>query len=158
MNNRKEMIDFALAQMSGFTLEDSSGGDNRSIFSLVKMLIQSASGETLTECRKPLVSVINMKTRNPKDKFHGCKLTLLQQTIGTLFGSNDLLSDGEFAGYDRDKLLEYLELCRKIFIAKYVKAAPSLAKTLNNVEPKFETAMARALRQAEERSVRKGSL
>ena len=124
MNDRKEMIDFALTRMAGFTLEGSSDGDNRTIFSLIKTLLQSAHGDTLAECRKPLVAVLSIKVQNPKIRFQGCKLMLLQKAIGTMFGdSNNLLSNRDFAGekrvYDRDMLLEYLEVCRRIFVTKY---------------------------------------
>jgi hypothetical protein len=38
-----------------------------------------------------------------------------------LFGGSDgLLSEREFAGDDRDKLLEYLEICRRIFITQCI--------------------------------------
>ena len=157
MDNRKEMIDFALARMAGFTLEGSSDGDNRSIFSLVKTLIQSASGKTLAECRKPLAAVLSIRSRDPRDKFHGCKLTLLHQTIGTLFGgSKALLSDREFTDYDSDKLLAYLEVCRRIFIAKYASATVSINRSVKADDPVRETELQRAWRLAMERGKGRG--
>jgi len=161
MNDRQEMINFALARMAGFTLEGSSDGDNRSIFGLIKTLIQSAPGKTLAECRKPLAAVLSIKIRDPRERFQGCKLTLLQQTITILFGDSDhLLTDKEFADCHRDKqrekLLDYLEICRRIFIAKYVPSTPRAAKAVASAEPKTETSMERAIRLARENSERGG--
>jgi hypothetical protein len=150
MNDRKEMIDFALKRMAGFELEGSSDGDNRSIFGLIKTLLLSVPGNTLAECRKPLAAVLSIKVRNPKDKLHGSKLILLHQTIETLFGiSNDLLSDRTFVGYNRDKLLEYLEVCRRIFITKSAPVTQKTNKYHASTEPKNETAFAAAMRLAQ---------
>ena len=151
MSNRKEKIDFALMRMSGFTLEGSSEGDNRSIFSLVSTLIQSVPGETLAECRKPLAAVLGIKAFDKRKRFQGSKVTLLQKTITTLFGdSRHLLTEKGFAGYDRDELLEYLEICRRIFISKYVSEVPGIEeiRVTSNAEPKSESAMERAFRLA----------
>jgi len=152
MENRKKMIDFALARMARFTLEGSSDSDNRSIFGFVKSLILSANGETLADCRKPLAVVLTYRVRASNERFHGIKLELLQRTIETLFGSTKvLLSDNGFAGYDRSMLLDYLETCRRIFISQYALAAPH-AMSSTHTEPERETELQRAFRLAQERS------
>ena len=145
---------FALARMAGFSLEGSSDGDNRTIFSLVRTLIQSASGNTLEDCRKPLAAVLRIRIRDQRERFQGCKLTLLHETISALFGeANNLLNDREFTNYDRDMILEYLELCRRIFVAKFVSQSQYIDKSPINDESIAETAMARAFRLALERSM-----
>ena len=156
MNDRKEMIDLALTRMAGLTLERSSDGDNRSIFGLIETLIRSVSGETLAECRKPLIAVLSIKTSNPKERFLGCKLTLLQQIISTLFGDpKHLLKDRIFGDCDQDKqrvrVLEYLEICRRIFVTKYSSATHSANERSKIVEPEYETQIQRAWRLAMER-------
>lgn len=161
MSDRKEMISFALARMAGFTIEHSSDGDNRSIFGLIKALLQSASGDTLADCRKPLSAVLSIRDRDQKERFQGLKLALLHQTIIALFGDlKNLLSDIIFAGYTRDKLLEYLEICRRAFIAKYVPVIANVNDKNSNsgnsktTEPVYETEIQRAWRQEVERSER----
>ncbi|MCL2426603.1 MAG: hypothetical protein FWD05_09740 [Oscillospiraceae bacterium] len=143
MNNRKEMIDFAMAQMAGFTLEGSSDGDNRSVFGLIKTLIESVTDDTLEAYRKPLQYVLNIKVRDPRDRFMGSKLALLQQTVRALFGFDDLLSDKFFTECDhtelRNFLFSYLETCRRIFITRYVPTAPVAVNTVTCTEPVFET-------------------
>jgi len=159
MSNRKEMLDFALTRMSGFTLEGSSEGDNRSIFGLIRTLIQSVPGETLADCRKPLTAILGMRAFDQRKRFQGSKITLLQQTITALFGDySRLLMGKEFAMYDREALLEYLEVCRRIFVSKYALELPGTekARAASSNEPKSENAMERAFRLAMERSGRKG--
>ena len=157
MYNRKELIDFAMMRMSGFTLEGSSDGDNRSIFGLIKTLLKSVPGDTLEDCRKPLAAVLSIKVRDPREKFHGCKVTLLHQTIGALFGgSNDLLSEREFDGYDRERLRLYLEACLRIFIAKYAPTTSVINDRNKPAKPEYETEIQRAWRLAQENSERKG--
>ncbi len=149
MNSRKKMLYFALRQMNGFSLEGSNHGDNRSIFSLIDALIRSAAGDAMNDCRKPLAAVLRIKTKIPNKKFMGCKLKSLQQTIETLFGdSKSLLSEQKFGGYNRSMLLEYLEICRRIFISKYIKAVKQSPSEKITVED--ETYMARQLRLAYE--------
>ena len=157
MDDRKKMINFAMNRMAGFRLEGSSDGDNRSIFSLIKTLLLSVPGDTLAECRKPLAAVLSVKVRNPRARLYGSKLTLLQQTITALFGESvDLLSDKTFVGYDRDNLLEYLEICRRIFITKSAPAKPIAMKNTGTTEMKQETAIAQAMRLARAHSDRRG--
>jgi len=147
MDNRKDMIDSALSRIADFPLESSADGDNRSIFGLMRKLILSAPGESLADCRKPLDAVLDIKSRDPRARFHGCKLALLHQTTTTLFGSSPgLLPEKEFAGYDRDKLLEYLEICRRIFISKYAvkgetKLPPVVKEAKRNSVSKVGTTM-----------------
>jgi len=172
VDSHKDMIDFALVRMNGFTLEGSSEGDNRSIFNLIKTLIQSAPGETLADCQAPLCAVLDMKASNPRARFQGSKIVLLQQTINTLFRSGgvagQLLSRKDFSEYNRDRLLEYLEICRRIFVSKYTPVTtPGAAKAkmadiaeqkpverLSNgrkqTEQEPETAMERAFRIVQE--------
>jgi|GEM_PF-3457145 len=147
--NRNEMMDFALVRMVGFTLERSSYNDNRTIFSVVKMLIESAHGEKLEDCRKPLAAVLGIKTNSKNnsnkrdgkesdDKFLGCKLNLVQYTIGWIFGDLDnLLKAKEFIECDQRQLLEYLEICRRIFITKYIPTHPGVVKSTNDFIPKL---------------------
>jgi len=161
MIDRKEMIDFALMRMAGFTLEGSSDGDNRSIFGLVKTLIQSASGDSIAECRKPLATVLSIRVRDPREKFLGCKLTLLCQTIVTLFGGFDnLLTDKAFTGdkhiKPREYLLEYLEVCRRIFVAKYASTTPLNSTSSTSMASKPETTFEIAFRIAQERNIGRG--
>jgi len=157
MDNRKEIIEFALKRMAGFSLEGSSDGDNRSIFSLVETLLMSASGNTLADCRKPLAAVLSIKVRDQREKFHGCKVTLIHQTIGALFGdSNNLLSEKEFANYNREMLLDYLEVSRRIFIAKYARTRPLINDSAKPAEPEYETEFQRAWRLAQEREKARG--
>ena len=150
---------FALARMAGFSLEGSSDGDNRTIFSLVRMLIKSASNDTLEECRKPLSVVLSIRIRDTRERFQGCKLTLLHQTIDALFGEADnLIMDKEFANCDRDMILEYLELCRRIFVTKYSPELAEMKRSRQTVEPIYETEIQRAYRLATERASGKGGV
>jgi len=158
MGSRKKIVDFALERMSGFTLEGSSEGDNRSIFGLIKTLVLSGPGDTLADCRKPLAAVLNMEAFDQRLRFQGCKVTFLQHTISTIFGgSGHLLAEKEFAWCDgRDKLLEYLEICRRIFVSKYAPSIPDSAgkkdETIGALrEQKPETALERAFRLAREK-------
>lgn len=155
----EDMIRFSVSQMTGFSLDASDSGDNRAIFSVIRALLLSAHGDALADCRKPLKAVLGI---NSKDKFMGCKTELLQRTLKRLFGdSKDLLSDEEFGEYNRLKLLEYLEICRRVFISSnnlYAKSKPAFAQNISvpnrniNVTkregPKQETAMERAFREA----------
>ena len=156
MNNRKEILDLAINRMAGFRLEGSSMGDNRSIFSLIKTLLMSAPGDSLEDCRKPLAAVLKIKIRNSRERFHGSKLTLLNQTIKAMFGDIALLlSSKYFMGYDRHMLLTYLELCRRIYTAQYsVNYAGRNASSEINISQ--ETDIQRALRLATQRKSLKG--
>jgi len=142
MESSKGMIDIALKRMVGFTLERSSYGDNRSIFGMVKMLIQSASGETWAEYRKPLEAVLKLRARDHRDKFYGVKLMLLQDTIRALFcNHNKQLSEKDFAEHDRNWIFEYLEVCRRIFMTKYAPVLQHKEKNQKSKEPVYETVM-----------------
>jgi len=157
MNKRKDMIFFALRRMNGFKLDGSSDGDNRSIFGLIKMIIESVPGDKLVDCRKPLAAILNIKTSDQRKRFQGCKITLLHQTIITLFGDlKNLFFEKEFINYNRFDLLEYLELCRRIFISKYINEESSYenSKNITTEETQIESAMGNALRLALERSIK----
>jgi len=153
--NRNEMINFALVRMRGFALERSNNNDNRTIFSVVKMLIESANDTTLEDCRKPLVAVLSIKTNSNKsnEKFLGCKLSLLKHTIVWIFGDSDtLLKAEEFIGFDQRQLLECLEICRRIFVSNYLPKHPGVArasvvKAAKAAEPKYESDIARELKK-----------
>ena len=83
----------------------------------------------------------------------GCKLPLLKQTIIALFGEpNKLLSDNGFKGYNREMLLTYLEISRKIFVTQYAPSTPKANEREKRVEQRVEeTEMERAFRLARER-------
>jgi hypothetical protein len=122
MDNQKEIIDLALERMAGFQLQGSSYGDNRSIFSLIQALIESADGQRIADYRRPLMFVLEKQVRDPKkDRFLGCKLALVQKTITTIFGDQrNLCEDKRFVQWSREKLLLYLETCKRIFMSSYV--------------------------------------
>ena len=152
MENRKEMIEFAIKRMAGFTLEGSNIGDNRSIFSLVRSLLKSSHGTSLGDCREPLTVVLNMKDGNGRFKFMGCKITLLNKTITALFGEpGKLFADKGFKNYDKDMLLDYLELSRKIFVSQYEPSVRKEHRRRKTDEREQETILGRELRLAMER-------
>lgn len=157
MNNRKKIFDFACERISGFELKGSSYGDNRSIFSLIEKLIRSTPEHTLAACRDPLMAVLSLRANIPRPRFMGCKLELLQDTIRVLFGEQKhFLPDKDFKEYDKEMLLEYLEICRRMFVTKYVVAPPPNSKTTPQISGlEVESAMGRAMRLARERSERR---
>ncbi|MDR2903427.1 MAG: hypothetical protein LBU77_02820 [Clostridiales bacterium] len=147
MDNQKEIIDFAIERMADFQLEDSSEGDNRSIFSLIKALIESANGETPKEYRQPLTAVLVLDKQTKK--FMGCKLHLLQKTIEKIFGERlNFFKDQRVIQWQHKDWLRYLEACRRVFVSKYV---PTAIKKPEPPPKKPETALERAYRLAQEK-------
>jgi hypothetical protein len=143
--NSKAFRDFA----KGLLREQSRG---RTIFSKAVAVLKAAPERTLDSCREMLKKVLQLNS-GAGARFQSVKVEQLQWLIGLLFGEGeDLLSpqifrDNEGNELQRERLLKYLEICRRYFFVIQAEPpgdAPAIV-TKRAEKPKFDSGLAQQL-------------
>jgi hypothetical protein len=118
VKERKILLENAISRTRDLDLPVTTYGDKRSLFGVLQAVLQSCvdrQGDTLEPSRLMLQKLRELNA----EQFRGVKTKDLRYVIECLFSDGgELLADTDFEGYTAKDVLGYLEICRRIFIAK----------------------------------------
>ena len=130
MIQREKLILDAEIRTQSLTITPSGSGDNRSLFTALREVISSAPGEGLGGCR---VTLDAAKQKRAERLLGGVKVQELSRLISKIFmEQNEILPDSFFNGYEKNDILAFLEICRRIYVSKSAgnpPAKPKIEKT-----------------------------
>jgi hypothetical protein len=129
MIDKRILLKNAIEHTRGLDFSASAYGDKRTLFGVLRSLVRIAlksKGNQLEVCRKVLERIGKLSGNH----FKGVKLNELQRLIKFLFeDGGEMLSPTYFKDYSIDDVLGYLEICRRIFIARVEFEQPAVPQT-----------------------------
>jgi len=124
--DRQVIFKKAVKYMQGFSIKDASVNTKRSLFGVISAVINSVEhieapkNDTLINHRMIIEHLRNIDDK--EQRFMGVELDDLDQALNTIFiEGEEILPESDFGSFDHKDLQSYIEICRRIYIADFLK-------------------------------------